>query len=113
MAEKTLIAVGVDAKEKIWGGHFGIAPYYYLYDQRGMLIEKRTNPYGAGQGQHSHHDNPQLIVNLLPECKVFIARRMGEPSKRKLVQQLEIETVISTEKEPQAAIQAYLAERGT
>ena len=53
---------------------------YNLYDLTGKLIEERKNPYGAGSdGNLKHHDNPTLIVDLLPDCGVYIARRRGKP----------------------------------
>ena len=74
-------------------------------------MEERQNPYGAGQGTaHQHHDDPKLIIALLPECAVFIGRRMGEDSKRKLAAKFGIEAVLTTEKTPEDALRAYLAQ---
>jgi len=108
MREKNLVAIGVDRDGQLWNGHFGMSPLYYLYDLDGNLVETRPNPYGAGGGTRHHHDNPRLIVDLLPECGVFIARRMGDDSKRNLAASLGIEPVITEEKEPQVALAAYL-----
>lgn len=109
MSETKYIAIGVDQNGKVWRGHFGMAPCYRLYDRSGNLMEERQNPYGAGGGgKHAHHDNPLLIVNLLSDCSVFIANRMGDASKQKLVQDFGIETVLTEEKDPQAALSAYL-----
>lgn len=107
MNERKLIAIGVDRDGRMWGGHFGIAPQYYLYDRSGNLVEKRSNPYGAGGGKHKHHDNPNLIVDLLPECGVFIARRMGDGSKQELVEKFGIQVVLTESKNPQSALTAY------
>ncbi len=112
MTTRQHIAIGVDQKEKIWSGHFGIAPVYHIYNQQGELVEQRANPYGAGQGQAKHHDNPQLIVDLLPDCNVFIARRMGDGSKRKLIMELGIIPMLTDETEPEAALRAYLLSLG-
>lgn len=109
MTTRQYIAIGVDQKEKIWGGHFGIAPVYHIYTQQRELVEQRINPYGAGQGQAKHHDNPQLIVDLLPDCNVFIARRMGDGSKQKLVMELGIIPMLTDETEPEAALRAYFS----
>ena len=105
--QRTLIAIATDGKGRLWGGHFGMAPVYHLYSPAGELLEERPNPYGAGQG-HQHHDDPKLIINLLPECAVFIGRRMGEDSKRKLAEKFGIDAVLTSEKTPEAAIRAYL-----
>jgi len=103
------IAIGVDQKNQIWKGHFGMAFQYNLYDFSGRLTEERKNPYGVGNdGNLKHHDNPTLIVNLLPDCRVFIARRMGGASAQKLSQKLGVETVITEEINPQAAVDTYL-----
>jgi len=107
--QRTLIAIATDGKGRLWGGHFGIAPVYLLYSPQGELVEERPNPYGAGQGgKHEHHDDPRLIIDLLPECAVFIGRRMGEESKRKLAQKFGIDAVLTTEKTPADALRAYL-----
>jgi len=106
--QRTLIAIAIDGKGRLWGGHFGMAPVYYLYSPEGELVEERPNPYGAGHG-HQHHDDPKLIIDLLPECAVFIGRRMGEDSKRKLAQKFGIDAVLTSEKTPEAALRAYLS----
>jgi len=105
--QRTLIALATDGKGRLWGGHFGMAPVYLLYSPAGELVEERQNPYGAGHG-HQHHDDPKLIIDLLPECAVFIGRRMGEDSKRKLAEKFGINAVLTTEKTPEAALRAYL-----
>jgi len=107
MSKRTLIALATDGKGKMWGGHFGMAPVFILYSPAGDLIERRPNPHGAGYG-HIHHDDPKLIIDLLPECAVFIGRRMGKDSKRKLAEKFGIDAVLTVEKTPQAALHAYL-----
>jgi len=105
MSERKYIAVGVGKDEKsIWVGHFGISPYYFIYDTEGNFLEKRVNPYSKGQ----HHDDPNLIVNFLNDCKVFIAKRMGEESRKKLVQKLNIETFLTKMKSVDEAVKEYL-----
>ena len=109
MTDTKLIAIGVDKKGEIWRGHFGIALQYNLYNSSGDLVEERKNPYGVGSGEkHTHHDDPQLIVKLLSDCRVFIAHRMGDKSKQKLAQKLGVETVLTEEKNPQIALKNYL-----
>ncbi len=105
--QRSLIAIAVDDKDTLWGGHFGMAPLFILYSPAGELTEKRPNPYGAGRS-HKHHDDPKLIIDLLPECAVFIGRRMGEESKRKLAEKFGIDAVLTTQKTPEAALHAYL-----
>jgi len=103
-----LIAVGVNKTEKIWAGHFGQAPYYYIYNTSGELIDKRINPHGAGHG-HNHDENqPVLIKEVLHDCKTFIGKRMGEGSKLKLAEKLGIETILTDIKEPAEAVNKFL-----
>lgn len=107
MSEK--IAVAVSEDETLWGGHFGMAPVYYIYDRQGQLLEKRPNPYGARRGEkHVHHDDPQRIVKLLSDCRTFVGKRMGEASKQKLAQNLGVETFLIRAETPEKALQAYL-----
>ena len=107
MTERNCIAIGVDQDDRIWKGHFGMSPQYKIYDRNGEFLEERQNPYGVVDGLHKHHDNPKLIVDLLPECNVFIAQRMGGGSKRKLAEKLGIQAVFTEEKDPQLALSAY------
>lgn len=112
------IAVGTDKHGRVWSGHFGIAPYYSIYNHDGDLLETRPNPQGAGSGvkvdHHHHHDDdhdhdddsgPRRVMQILPECKVFIARAMGHPD---VVRDLGIHPVLTKEKEPDAALRVYL-----
>jgi predicted Fe-Mo cluster-binding NifX family protein len=104
MSERKYIAVGSGKDEKsLWVGHFGISPFYFVYDDEGNLIEKRVNPYSKGQ----HHDDPRLIIKFLDDCKVFIAKRMGEESRKKLVTELNIETFLTKAKTVQEAIEEW------
>lgn len=105
MTSKKLIAIGVSREGQMWEGHFGESPQYAMYDHDGKLVETRANPYGDDGDGHRHHGNPSQIVELLPECAVFIARRMGKPRE---VEKLGIHPVITSETEPQAALAAYL-----
>ena len=108
MNEREMIALGVDNEGQVWQAHFGMAPWYYLFDGQGELVERRTNPY-AQRGKH--HDDPGRIVALLPECSIFIARRMGGRSRRRLAESLGIQPVLTGATDPHQAVLAYL-ERG-
>jgi NitT/TauT family transport system substrate-binding protein len=108
MQGKSYIAAGVTKnQQRIWAGHFGMAPFYYIYDQQGQPVEIRPNPHGAGQGQ-GHHDDPRLIARLLSDCRVFIGRRFGQESQRKLAQNLGIQPFATDAKTPEEAIHYYL-----
>ncbi len=103
------VAVAVDESGRTWGGHFGIAPVYAIYDREGRLREQRPNPYGARRGQKAtHHDNPRLIVDLLADCGVFIGKRMGEGSRRHLTEKLGVISVLTRAQDPQKAVRAWL-----
>ena len=109
-ASRSYLAVAVDENGRLWGGHFGIAPVYYVYDRAGHLREQRPNPYGARRGQKvTHHDNPRLIVELLADCGVFIGRRMGEASRRRLAEHLGVIPVLTQAQEPLQAVRAWRA----
>ena len=104
------IAVGVNKLDKIWHGHFGISPYFLIYNVDGEMIEKRINPHGAGQGHKHEHgdDQPFLIKEILHDCKIFVGKQMGEGSKLKLAQKLGIETVLTESTEPQKVVNEIL-----
>lgn len=104
------IAVGVNKLDKIWHGHFGISPYFIIYNRNGELIEKRINPHGAGENhKHDHNnDQPLLIKDILHDCTTFIGKKMGEGSKLKLAEKFGVETIISKLTEPQEVIEIVL-----
>lgn len=104
---KEYIALGVDGDGQMWDDHFGMSPQYYIYDRAGALVEKRLNPYGVGGDQDKHHGTPQLIVDLLPECGIFIARHMDQPGK---IAKMGVQLIMTEERDPQAAIAVYLSE---
>lgn len=109
MNKRKAIAIGVDDEGQVWQAHFGMAPWYYLFDGQGELIERRANPY-AQTGKH--HDDPMRIVDLLPECGVFVARRMGGRSRRRLAESLGVEPVLTEATDPQQAVRGYLEGQG-
>ncbi len=111
MSNRNNIAVGVNKNDKIWPGHFGIAPHYKIYDREKTLVEKRINPHGAGVSDHGHdHDDnqPIFIKEILHDCNVFIGKRMGEESKLKLAEKLGVTTILTKEPDPVKALEEYL-----
>ena len=107
--QRTLIAVAVKEDGSLWSGHFGMAPFYNIYSADGKFTEKRENPYGAENKNHQHHDNPKLIVNFLNDCKVFIAKKMGGDSRRKLVENFGIIAFLTEADTPEKAVKQYLS----
>lgn len=69
------VPVGHDDTDTVWDDHFGEAPRFCIYDATGKLLTIRDNPYW--QDEHDSHTGPKRMVELLPECGVFIARHMG------------------------------------
>lgn len=79
---KQFIVVGTKKdRATIWDKHFGVSPIYSIFNNKGELIEQRNNPYA----NKKDHDNPKLIVDLLQDAKVFLAKNMGAKSKEKLL----------------------------
>ncbi len=86
------IAVATDKdKRSLWNGHFGMAPIYSVFDYEGNLVQQRENPYAKGD---KHHDDPALIAEFLSDVETFIARRIGEKSRRRLIEEFDIEPVL-------------------
>jgi predicted Fe-Mo cluster-binding NifX family protein len=109
MSERTTIAEGVDGEGQVWQAHFGMAPWYYLFDRQGELVERRANPYARSS---KHHDDPMRIAVLMPGCGTLIARRMGEQSRRRLAESLGVRPVLTEATDPHQAVQAYLEGQG-
>lgn len=104
------IAIGINKANTIWKGHFGISPFFQVYNRDGKLLETRINPHGSGENhKHSHDENqPLLIKEILNDCSTFIGKRMGEGSKLKLAQKLGVETVLYKIDNPIEALNTYL-----
>ena len=103
------IAVAVNKIDKVWHGHFGISPFFQIYNREGELIENRINPQGAGHSKLDHDENkPLLIKEILNDCSVFIGKRMGEKSKKILLDRLYVETIFTDETEPEEIVTSYL-----
>ena len=101
----TLIAVatGSDGRS-IWNGHFGVSPVYSIFDQDGNLVKQVENPYSKDK----HHDNPDLIVNLLSDVDIFIAKNMGKKSRERLTKVLGVKSMLVDAKNIFEAIDHYL-----
>lgn len=100
------IAVGVNKEGTVWEGHFGMSPQYYIYDASGSRVETRTNPHGVDQPEEKEHGSPQETLDLLADCKVFIASVTGYYIVQ--VQRSGVEVVTTTATDPDAAVTAYL-----
>lgn len=101
------IAVATTEDGKLFKGHFGSAPNYFIYNERGEFIEKIENPHDPKKTK-VHHDNPKLIKDLLSDVEVFIGKRFGEQSKQKLVTKLNIKAFGTTKNLPEEAVKEFL-----
>ena len=107
--EEKNIAVAVNKIDKVWHGHFGISPFFQIYNREGELIEKRINPHGAGHSKLDHDENkPLLIKEILDDCSVFIGKRMGEKSKKILLDKFYVETIFTDETDPEITVKSFL-----
>ena len=109
MNKRGTIAVGVGDEGQVWQAHFGMAPWYFLFDRQGELVERRANPYAQ---KSKHHDDPLRIAAHVPDCDVFIARRMGEQSRHRLKESLGIQPVLTRATDPHQAVRAFLDGQG-
>ncbi len=77
------IAIGSIDGEKLQIGHFGMSPFFMLYEitEKGnaKFLEKMINPMSDPK-LHKHADTKD-IMRLLPHIDVFIGKRMGKESK--------------------------------
>ena len=92
-------------KKSLWRGHFGVSPIYSIFNEKGEMFEQRQNPY-ATDGKH--HDDPDLIVNFLSDVKTFIAKNMGQKSRERLINKLNIEGILVDEENIYDAVNYYL-----
>jgi len=108
---KPYIAISVNEDgESLWDDHFGEAPRFLLYNRDGQLVESRDNPYW--QDDHDIHTGPKKMVDLLPECGVFIAREMGR-GQNALPAKFGVQPFITTETTVRGAVDHYLADPKT
>ena len=101
MELKNGIAVGADEQGALWEEHFGISPLYHVYDTTGVLMEKRPNPHASA----GHHGNPSLIIEVLKDCGVWIARTVG---KKQEAEELGIRVSITQAATVEDAVSEYL-----
>lgn len=101
----TLIAVATSSDGRsIWNGHFGVSPIYSIFDENGNLVKQVENPHAKDK----HHDNPDLIVNLLNDVDIFIAKNMGKKSRERLTKVLGVKSMLVDVRNIFEAIDHYL-----
>ena len=86
------VAVSVDEEGNVYSGHFGDAPYFYIYEC-GMngckLLEKRKNTVELEEEQHGDPRKFKQVYNLLSDTDVWCGFRMG-PNYLRIVNETEI-----------------------
>lgn len=107
MSTEERIAIGVNEDGAVWAEHFGIAPYFQIYDTGGRLLETRPNPASMAENQEQGHSNPLHVEYLLNDCQVYIAGLTGYYME--FVEKRGIRVLTTSETDPLTAIQAYLA----
>jgi predicted Fe-Mo cluster-binding NifX family protein len=81
------IAIGTDDKETIRKGHFGQSRHYLIIEfLNGEIVsrEYRRNPDATGEHGKYHQDQANKILELLSDCSLFMAKRMGKTALAKL-----------------------------
>jgi len=67
----------------LWEDHFGQSPFYQICEFDGeqwVKSEMRRNP----MAEERKHARPEEIYQLLSDCDIFAAIRMGEKSRQVL-----------------------------
>ena len=108
MANQKNIAIGINKNDVIWYSNFSNAPYFMIFDSEGNIIGKKINPYGAGQKTFLENTSPQLIIDILKDCSVFVSTKIGEKVKKILKDKYGIEAIATDEKDPKKFLIDYL-----
>ncbi len=103
MSSFIAVATNTDGKS-IWNGHFGVSPIYSIFDENGNFIKQIENPHSKDK----HHDDPDLIVSLLKDIDIFIAKNMGRKSRERLTKTLGVKSILVNAKDIYEAINYYL-----
>ncbi len=104
------IAIGTDNKKMIGKGHFGQSLHYLIIELlNGEIVsrEYRQNADATSEHGQYHHGEAEKILELLSDCSLFMAKRMGKTSLDSLTAH-GIDCII-TEIEPiDRAVEQYL-----
>lgn len=102
MSNSPRIAIAVDRNGQLWEKYFCTAPYFAIYTAEGTRLDIRANPYNNLKNKPVQ--NPQLLINLLAECQVFIGKTIAMPEHIAEFNVMAIETSAPT---PLAAIAEF------
>ena len=81
------IAIGTDDQKTIRKGHFGHSLHYLIIEfLNGEIVsrEYRQNADATSEHGQYHHGQAEKILELLSDCSLFMAKRMGKTSLAKL-----------------------------
>ena len=81
------IAIGTDDKKMIRKGHFGQSLHFLIIEfLSGEIVsrEYRQNADATSEHGQYHHGESEKILELLSDCGLFMAKRMGKTSLAKL-----------------------------
>ena len=81
------IAIGTDDKKMIRKGHFGQSLHFLIIEfLSGEIVsrEYRQNADATSEHGQYHHGEAEKILELLSDCSLFMAKRMGKTSLAKL-----------------------------
>jgi predicted Fe-Mo cluster-binding NifX family protein len=81
------IAVGTDDKRTIHKGHFGDSRHYLVIEiLNAQIVAKdlRDNANVKGEKAEARHGQSVLIIELLGDCALFMAKRFGKSSVQEI-----------------------------
>jgi len=104
------IAIGTDDKKTIRKGHFGQSLHYLIIELlNGEIVSREYRQNADAKSEHGqyHHGQVEKTIDLLDDCSLFMAKRMGKTSLDSLTAH-GIDCII-TEIEPiDQAVEQYL-----
>jgi len=81
------IAIGTDDRKTIRKGHFGQSRHYLIIEfLNGEIVSREYRQNADATSEHGkyHHGQVDKILELLSDCSLFMAKRMGKTSLAKL-----------------------------
>ena len=107
------IAIGTDDKKMIRKGHFGQSLHFLVIEfLSGEIVsrEYRQNADATSEHGQYHHGEAEKILELLSDCSLFMAKRMGKTSLAKLTAH-GIDCIITAIDPIDRAVEQYLSGR--
>ncbi len=104
------IAIGTDDKKMIRKGHFGQSLHYLIIEfLNGEIVSREFRQNADATSEHGqyHHGEAEKILELLSDCSLFMAKRMGKTSLAKLADH-GIDCIITAIDPIDRAVEQYL-----